>query len=112
MKALRSSFVIIVISNQVKKSNLKTHQMAVYNDVKYPCDKCDFKASQKYYLQIHMRSIHEGFRYPCNECDYKGTTRGCLKTHQKIVHEIAQNHATYATSNVVKIQSSKYSKCQ
>ena len=56
MKALRSSSVIIVISNQVKKSNLKTHQMAVYNDVKYTCDKCDFNPVLVMCIKIGFRT--------------------------------------------------------
>ena len=53
---------------------------------KYPCEECDFQATQKINLTTHQQSVHMGKKYPCKECDYKATTKGSLTTHQQSVH--------------------------
>ena len=37
-------------------------------------------------LKEHVESIHEGVRYPCDQCDYKATQKGSLKRHKKSNH--------------------------
>ena len=44
--------------------------MTIHEHVEYPCEKCDYIATQKSILKLHIRSIHEGLKYPCEKCDY------------------------------------------
>ena len=39
------------------------------------------------HLKIHVESIHEGLRYPCDKCPYKATTISSLKRHGESIHE-------------------------
>ena len=45
------------------------------------CDKCDYKASTAQKLKIHADAIHDGVRYPCNFCQYKATQKWSLNRH-------------------------------
>ena len=36
-------------------------------------------------LLKHKKSIHEGVKYPCDQCDYKATEKGQLLKHMKCV---------------------------
>ena len=38
--------------------NLKRHLESIHNGLKYPCDQCDFNASQKYHLKSHIKAKH------------------------------------------------------
>ena len=40
-----------------------------HEGIKYPCNQCEYKASEKGQLQIHIQSQHEGIKYPCDQCD-------------------------------------------
>jgi hypothetical protein len=42
--------------------------------VRFPCERCDYRATILGDLKKHVLSRHEGVRYPCTECDYQGTT--------------------------------------
>ena len=42
----------------------------VSEDIEYPCNQCNFKATQKGCLEGH-----EGIKYPCNQLDYKATQK-------------------------------------
>ena len=59
------------------------HLKSKHQGVKYPCDQCDYKATQKGDLLRHLKSIHEGVKYPCGQCDYKATERSSLSRHFK-----------------------------
>jgi len=48
---------------------------------RYPCNKCDYKATSQSRLKIHANAIHEGVRYPCNHCEYKATQKSSLNRH-------------------------------
>jgi len=56
------------------------------NDGKYPCDKCEYKASRQWNLKKHKLSVHEGVKYSCDECDYKATDQSQVKKHKKSKH--------------------------
>ena len=70
-----------------QKGNLWTHLKSKHKGVKYPCDQCDYKASYKGHLLTHLKSIHEGVKYPCDQCDYKATKKGSLLSHIKSKHQ-------------------------
>ena len=38
------------------------------------------------HLKKHIESIHEGVRYPCDQCDYRATEKGNLKRHEMFKH--------------------------
>ena len=54
--------------------------------VKYLCKFCD-KYFKSKHLKTHIKSVHEQIKYPCNLCEYKATVRGSLKRHVESVHE-------------------------
>ena len=51
----------------------------MHKGVKFPCEHCDYKATQKGNLLNHKKSIHEGFKYPFDHSDYKATLKGEFK---------------------------------
>ena len=60
--------------------------MSLHKSVKYPCNQCDYKATQKGDLKKHEMAVHESIKYPCNQCDYKATKKWNLKKHKISVH--------------------------
>ena len=52
--------------------------------MRFPCDLCDFKATQKASLLRHLASIHKSVKY---QCDHKATLKGDLWKHVKSKHE-------------------------
>ena len=47
--------------------------MSVHENIKYPCNICDYKATRQVSLKRQKMSIHEGegIKYHCNQCEYK-----------------------------------------
>ena len=43
-------------------------------------------------LKIHIKLVHENIKYPCNRCEYKATEKGNPKTHIESVNEKGMNH--------------------
>ena len=66
--------------------NLKTHKESIHQGIKYPCDQCDYVASQLGNLKQHKERKHEGIRYPCDQCSHLSTSKGHLKKHIEAVH--------------------------
>ena len=58
-----------------------------HKGVKFPCDQCNYKATQRGHLLRHIKSIHDGVKFPCDQCDYKATQKGDLLRHIKSKHE-------------------------
>ena len=52
--------------------------MSVRESVKYQCNQCAHKASQKGHLKRHKMSVHDGVKYQCNQCDYKASQQSNL----------------------------------
>ena len=44
----------------------------------YPCNQCDYSATQAGNRKMHIKSIHENVKFPCNQCDYNATRVGNL----------------------------------
>ena len=65
---------------------MKEHKKSKHEGVRYPCDQCEYAATQVSNLIQHKKTIHEGIRYPCDQCEYKGTQYSSLKSHKKIMH--------------------------
>ena len=49
-------------------------------------DQCKNKSTVAGHLKTHVESIHEGVRYPCDQCNYKATEKGNLKKLSKLKH--------------------------
>ena len=72
-----------------KKNRLTKIQMPLdlqYGNVRYSCDQCDHKATQKGDLKKHIDSVHGDVWYPCDQCDHKARQKGNLKTHKDSLH--------------------------
>ena len=52
------------------------HSKSKCNGVKFLCNLCDFKSTQKGNLLRHIKSIHIGVKLLCNHCDFKATQKG------------------------------------
>ena len=52
--------------------------MSPHEGIKYQCDHCDYKATQKGSLKKHKMSVHEGIKYQCDQCEYKAAQKGDL----------------------------------
>ena len=52
------------------------------NEMKYPCDECVYKATEKGNLRMHVKLIHERVRYTCDQCDYEATEKVYLSKHR------------------------------
>ena len=72
-------------------SHIKSH----HEGVKYPCDQCDYKATQKGSLLSHIKSKHEGVKYPCDQGDDKATQKSNLLIHSQ--HIVVSNHDSFNT---------------
>jgi hypothetical protein len=60
----------------------KNQTQPISEEETYKCDKCDYKATQKYNLDAHVQQTHEDKNYSCDECDHKNNS--CL--HVFVVH--------------------------
>ena len=40
--------------------NFTLHMQASHDNIRYPCDQCDYKATRKGNLIVHVDSIHKG----------------------------------------------------
>ena len=56
-------------------------------EVKFSCDKCDYKGIQKVTVQQHVVGIQEGEHFPCHQCEYTGVHKTNLRQHVVSVHE-------------------------
>ena len=68
-------------------SALKHHKKAKHEGIRYPCDQCEYSATQVGTLKKHKEAKHEGIRYPCDQCEYSATQMSALKTHKEAKHE-------------------------
>ena len=71
----------------LSKGALHNHKKIVHEGVKYDCDQCNYKATQKSDLRKHIQSKHIGMKYACGQCDYRATTQSNLTAHIHSKHE-------------------------
>ena len=50
------------------------------------CPECGKEFAHRYVMLKHYRSVHEGIKYPCNQCDYQATQQSSLQTHIAAKH--------------------------
>ena len=53
----------------------------------YNCVKCDYSSDRSGFLRYHVRSKHDNIKYPCQKCDYEGFFVTDLKQHSLNVHK-------------------------
>ena len=68
-------------------TRLKKHVESIHNGVRYTCNQCDYKATQKGHIKKHVESIHDGVCYTCDQCDYKAGGKGTPKRHVESSHK-------------------------
>merc|ERR1719228_2511221 len=74
----KHSFKKSTNSNEVKSNAENTkEEKATYN-----CDQCDHVATKKLSLKLHVQAKHEGLRFPCDHCDYKATQKATYNCDQ------------------------------
>jgi len=76
------------------RTSMQRHVRTIHNDVKYPCSKCTYRASDLHILRRHVEAIHEYVKYPCDHCEYRASFKHHLKTHMKI-HGYVKQPKTY-----------------
>ena len=56
------------------------HLESMHVGKNYPCDTCDYLATQKGHLRTHKKSVPEGKKpFTCSICDYRAAQKGTLK---------------------------------
>ena len=55
--------------------------------VKYQCQHCEYKATQRGHLKTHVQSILERKTIDCKYCDYKATQKTHLRIHFQSQHK-------------------------
>ena len=64
------------------------HKQLVHRELKYYCDQCDSKFSQKDNLSTHVKIVHDGVKkYACDQCDYRATRQKYVKHHIEKAHK-------------------------
>ena len=61
--------------------------LSVHSGKKYDCDICGKEYPRKEHVEGHKNRDHFGIKFPCPKCDYKATVMASLKTHIKSKHE-------------------------
>ena len=73
-----------------EKGNLKKHIQSVHEKVKYFCDLCN----------KHVKSFHKRVKYSCDQCGKQFTQQGNLKTQIQSVHEKSSILVICVTNNL------------
>lgn len=56
---------------------------ASHDNICYPCDQCDYKATRKGNLKVHVDSIHKGVQYLYAHCGYTSSTKNNFNRHMQ-----------------------------
>ena len=51
--------------------------------LRYPCDQCKYKATDKSHLRRHKQRVHQGLKHPCELCGQLYSDMSTLKRHIK-----------------------------
>ncbi|BET00001.1 Hypothetical protein NTJ_12817 [Nesidiocoris tenuis] len=65
---------------------LKIHMATHKKELKFKCEKCDFKTHRRLNLQRHMKRFHSR-SYKCTQCSYKTGALSRLKAHLSVHNE-------------------------
>ena len=58
----------------------------MHDGVKYPCDKCNYQATEQSSLRKHKKSVHDGVKYSCDKCNYQTGWKQKFKEHKDRKH--------------------------
>ena len=64
------------------KLHLRKHKNKQHAGHRYPCDKCNYVAGDKYILNTHIESQHFNIRTLCDQCEYSGN-KAQVNYHKK-----------------------------
>jgi len=69
-------------------STLKQHKESQHEGVRYACDECSYSTSDPSHLAGHKILKHkQQKRYPCDQCDFEAKTLAGLNKHKDYKHE-------------------------
>ena len=68
--------------------NLNPNKQSRLEDIRYPCDQCEYASPNMDGLRRHKKSIHEGMRYPCDQCEYDAPNTNFLRRHKQFIDEV------------------------
>ena len=92
------------MSNSKDDISKDRHQSLKHvKSMQFPCDNCDYKATQRSNLLRHVQAKHDGVKFPCDNCDYKATQSSNLLRHIKSKHETVKVHcerSDYKATNI------------
>ena len=60
---------------------LNSHKQTNHDELRYPCDICEYSAPNLTHLKRHNEAQHNGIVFPCDQCPYEAATKGTLKKH-------------------------------
>ena len=73
---------------KIAPNNLKKHIKRVHDRIfPFLCNKCGYKATDKFAVKKHIESVHDGKRHICQICGIGVTSTIYLKKHITAVHE-------------------------
>ena len=50
------------------------------------CEQCTYVSLSQTSLKLHVQTVHEGIRYPCDSCNYEATQKQNLERHKRNAH--------------------------
>ena len=66
------------------KTLLKRHILSTHSGLKFPCQKCDYEATNASNLRSHELSVLIGRKLKCPFCDYQANQNRYLSAHMNI----------------------------
>jgi len=79
-------------------TNMRTHYNSVHRGIVFPCDHCDYKATQKGHLKAHIQSLHGKTTVCfCNLCDKKFSSKPSLRYHIYNYHTVKKDNGNFST---------------
>merc|ERR1712096_361323 len=80
---------------------LKAHCKAKHEGVRYACDQCEYKATQKVNLRTHISTVHGKNTFSCIWCYFKGKSKSYVLKHIRRVHKTALNENDLNNSDIL-----------
>lgn len=90
------------------KGQLNVHIRKVHKGIKYNCELCEYKTTQKAHLKAHINGVHENIRsFKCSSCGYMSRTKHTLaihmavhklKSHVREIHQLTKTDVKNVTN--------------
>ena len=89
---MNSCWVKVSYTAYVGSAELRRHERSKHLNLSYPCNNCDYKATDKGSLYRHKRERHEDPEVvQCEDCAFKTKNERSLKNHIKSKHKYQEN---------------------